>query len=136
MWSNLFRRQAYYIASAAFVVLGLVYFLACIIQPYVGLELNNVNGQWIVTSSNPHGEAYKSGVRVGDQILKINNQEAEKYGLVLKWGEAEGASTIEVRRQNQPTYTLIKIPKQPILTMTLSESPMTILGFVFWFLGF
>ena len=137
MWKNLFRRQVYYIvASAAFVVLGLAYFLASINQPYVGLNLENVTGQWIVSSSDPHGEAYQSGVRVGDLILKINNHDAGEYSFVQKWGEVEGASTIEVRRQNQSVDTLIRIPEQPILKMILSESPMTILGLVFWFLGF
>ena len=76
MLKKVFKRQAYYIASAAFVLLSLVYFEAIINQAYVGLDLTTVNGRWIVTSSDPHGEGYKLGIRVGDLILKINNEDS------------------------------------------------------------
>lgn len=131
----MFRRQAYYIASAAFVLLSLGYFVAIINQAYVGLNLMNVNGKWIVTSCDPHGEGYKLGIRVGDQILKINNQDTGEYRFVQKWSEAEGASSIEFRRIVQPKDQIIKIAENTVLLKLLSEIPMIILGFVFWILG-
>lgn len=136
MLKIIFRRQAYYIASAAFVLLSFVYFVAIINQPYVGLDLTNVNGKWIVVDSDPHGEGYKLRVRVGDSILKINNRETGEYHLVQKWSEAEGASTIDFCKIGQSVDTLIKIPYRPVLVMVLSEIPMVILGLVFLALGF
>ena len=55
------QRQAYYYASAAFLVMLIVYSVVIIKQPYVGLELESIDGQWIVTHSDPQGEGYKSG---------------------------------------------------------------------------
>lgn len=133
---KLFRRQAYYIASAAFVILSFVYFVLSINQAYVGLELENDYGRWIVTSSDPHGEAFKLGVRVGDHILKINNYDTGEYRFVKKWSEAEGASSIEFRSLGQPAVNLIKISRSTVFLQLLSEIPMVILGFVFWMLGF
>ncbi|OLN25884.1 Sensory box histidine kinase [Desulfosporosinus metallidurans] len=132
----MFRRQAYYYASAAFLVMWFVYTVAVIKQPYVGVELENVNGQWIVTYSDTQGEGYESGVRVGDLIIKINNDVPDKYRSVQIWSEAEGASTIEVRRVDQPNVQIINIPKHPVLQTELSEIPMVIQGLVFWILGF
>ena len=132
----MFRRQAYYIASAAFVILTLVYFIAIINQTYVGLDLTDVNGQWIVASSDPNGEGYKLGIHVGDRILRINNQDTGEYRFVKKWSQAEGASTIESRRMGQPTDNLINISKRPDLLMLLNEIPMFVLGLIFWILGF
>jgi len=131
-----FRKQAYYIASAAFVILLIIYFVGILNQAYVGLELKNVNGQWIVTASDPLGEGFKSGVRVGDYILKINNHDTGEYRFVQKWNETEGASSIEFRRLGQSTDNTIKISRNTVLLKLLSELPMVFLGFIFWMLGF
>ena len=74
----------------------------------MGLDLTNINGQWIVTSSDPYGEGYKLGIRVADQILKINNHDTGESPYIQKWSEVEGASSIEIRRMNQPTDNIIK----------------------------
>ena len=131
----MFKRQAYYIACAAFIIVSLVYSVVIIKQPYVGLALTNINGQWIVTSSDPHGEGFKLGVRVNDLIIKINNHDPGEYRFVQKWSEAEGAATIESRTIGQPTDNIIKIPERPDFLVILSEIPMLILGFVFWITG-
>jgi two-component system sensor histidine kinase ComP len=131
-----FKRQVYYIASVVFIVLGIVYFTVCLHQPYVGLDIEKINGQWIVTFSDPDGEGYKSGIQVGDEILKINNEDTEKYRFIQKYGQAERASTIEFRRAGQVSDSLITIKERPVLLTVFSDIPMYILGFVFWFLGF
>ena len=132
----MFRRQAYYYASAAFLIVWLVYTVAVFNKPYVGFEIENVNGQWIVTYSDPQGEGYKSGVRVGDLVIKVNNDVPYKYRPVQIWSEVEGASTIEVRRLGQSNDQMINILRFPVLQSALSDIPMAILGFVFWLLGF
>ncbi|KJS48632.1 sensor histidine kinase [Desulfosporosinus sp. BICA1-9] len=136
MLKKVFRRQAYYIASAAFVLLSLLYTIAISNQAYVGLDLMTVNGRWIVTLSDPHGEGYKLGIRVGDQILRINNQDTGEYRFVQKWSQAEGASSIQYKRVDQSTDSIIEIPKSTVLLKLLSEMPMIILGVVFWIIGF
>ena len=105
-------------------------------QPYVGLDLESVNGQWIVTYSDPDGQGYKSGVRVGDLILKINQDDPAENRSVQIWHEAEGASTLEVLRLDKPTAQLINMPELPFSQSTLSDISFAILGFVFWLLGF
>jgi two-component system sensor histidine kinase ComP len=122
-----------------FIVLGLAYFVAVVDKPYIGLKVENVKGQWLVTSADYYGEAYQAGVRAGDTILKINNESAAKYYNIQKWGEAEGASSIEFLRQGQPTNNVIKvigIEEGSDLLPTISGIPLTMLGFVFWLLGF
>jgi len=131
-----FRQQVYYIASVAFMVLGLVYFVVTMNQPYIGLNIENVNGQWLVTASDHYGEGYQAGVRVGDVVLKINNDDPSKYRLVQKWSEAEGAFSIEFSRSSQLKDNIIKLPKSPDFLSTLSQVPLEILGFVFWISGF
>jgi len=130
-----FRRQAYYYASAVFLLLLLVYSVAINNQPYVGLDLESVNGQWIVTYSDPDGQGYKSGVRVGDLILKINQDDLGKNRFVQRWSEVEGASTLEVRRLDLPNVRMINMPEHPFMQTTLSDISFAILGFVFWLLG-
>jgi len=132
----MFRRQAYYYASAVFLLLLAVYSVAINKQPYVGLELESVKGHWIVTLSDPDGQGYKSGVRVGDLILKLNQDDPGKNRSIQIWNEAEGAFTLEVRGHDQPNAQLINMPELPFSESALSDIPFAILGLVFWFLGF
>lgn len=132
----MFKRPIYYIASIVFIVLGLGYFAACLTQPFIGLDLKNSNGQWLVATSDPNGEGYRSGIRVGDEILKINGEDAGKYRFTQKWETAEGASTIEFRSPGELTDQTVTITSQPVLLTVLSEIPLLILGLIFWCLGF
>ncbi|HWQ43247.1 MAG TPA: ATP-binding protein [Desulfosporosinus sp.] len=102
----------------------------------MGLELENVNGQWIVAYSDPQGEGHKSGVRIGDWIVEINHDDPSKYHSVQIWNEAEGASTFEVRRLGQPNAQMINLSDLPFLQSPLNEIPFAILGFIFWLSGF
>lgn len=131
----MFRRQVYYYASVVFLVVWIVYTVSVINRPYVGLELEHVNEQWIVTYSDPQGEGYKAGIRVGDLIIKINQRDPGTNRFVQIWSEAEGASTLEVRKLDQKNDQIINIPVLP-LQNGLSSFPLVILGFVFWLLGF
>jgi Signal transduction histidine kinase len=89
-----------------------------------------------VKNSDRNGEGYISGIKVGDQILKINNEDTGKYSFVQKWNDVERALTIEFRRAGQITDNIITIQKQPLLQTVLSDFPMYVLGFIFWLLGF
>ena len=129
------RRQAYYIASVAFVLLTITYFVAIINHPYVGLELKDHNGQWVVADSDPYGEGYQLGIHDGDIILRIDNHKTGDNHTVQKWDEAEGASTIEFRSLLEATDKIVKIPKRPVFLMVFSEMPMALLGLVFLFFG-
>ncbi|MDQ7092162.1 ATP-binding protein [Desulfosporosinus sp. PR] len=132
----MFRRQAYYNASAVFILLACLYFFATANQAYVGLKIANIRGQWIVISSDPQGEGYKLGIRIGDVILKIDNSDPGNYRYVQRWSETEGASNFEIRKQDEIFNQMINIPVPLIMQNTLSEIPFVILGFVFLSLGF
>jgi two-component system, NarL family, sensor histidine kinase ComP len=132
----MFRRQAYYYASAVFLLLMCIYMVGFVQQPYIGLDLKNVNGQWIIMSSDPEGQGYRSGIRVGDLILKINQGDPGKNSNVQRWGEVEGVSTLEIHKLNQFRNQIINGSEFSLLQSTLSDVPFEILGFVFWVLGF
>jgi len=94
---KMYRRLAFRIANAAFIIVCLVYFTVLVGHPYVGLGIESREGEWNVTFSDPHGEGYRLGIRVGDMVLKIDNDDPGKYPSTEKWGEIEGASTMESR---------------------------------------
>ena len=75
-------------------------------------------------------------MRLGDLIIKINNNVPDKYRSVQIWSEAEGSSTIEIRRVDQPNDQIINIPKHPVLQSELSQIPMVIQGLIFFIFGF
>ena len=129
------RRLAFRIANAAFVIISIVYLALLFNNPYVGLVLDeNRAGEWNVTISDPHGEGYQLGIRVGDTVLKIDNYDPGAYPSTQKWGEAEGASTIMVISPGEP-LKVVRIAKQSFASVLLSGLPMAALGFVFWLIG-
>ncbi|MCM1567638.1 MAG: histidine kinase [Dehalobacter sp.] len=129
------KKQIYYLASLIFILIGLVYFFSCFQRPFVGLDMKNSSGQWYVVSANQNGEGYQLGIRVGDQILKINSQDAGDYHLLKKWGLAEGAHSISFSANNNTTVQTFTIEILPAY-QTIFILPYFILGFIFWFLGF
>jgi len=136
LWNKLINRQIYYIASIFFIVLGLVYFIACLEHPYIGTDLKNNRGSWLVTGSDPHGAGYQSGIRVGDQILKIDGMDPEKFNSSQKWGLLERARTIDFCKADSLAVQQITIENRLDWIKVLSDAPLVILGFVFWFVGF
>lgn len=134
MLDKMYRRLAFRIANAAFFIICLVYFTVLVNHPYVGLSLENREGDWTVTFSDPHGEANLLGIRTGDIVLKIDNDDPEKYQSAIKWGDAEGASTITVKSSGEP-IRVVQITKPPFTYTLLSELPMAALGFIFCLVG-
>jgi two-component system sensor histidine kinase ComP len=124
------------LASLIFIVLGLVYFVACLDRPYIGVDLKNVNSHWLVVTCDSIGEAYQSGIELGDEILKIDGKDPSKNLIVQKWNLLEDATTIEFLSPGQMTSKVITIHKQIDLFTALSEIPLIVLGFTFWLLGF
>ncbi|HEY8910605.1 MAG TPA: ATP-binding protein [Desulfosporosinus sp.] len=128
------RRLAFKIANAAFVIICLVYVAVLFNHPYVGLALENREDGWNVIFSDPHGESYRLGVRVGDTVYKIDNVDPGAYPSTQKWGEAEGASALTVKSPEEP-LKVVRIEKQSFAFVLLSVLPMVTLGFVFWLVG-
>jgi len=128
------RRLAFRIANAAFVLVCLVYFTVLVNHPYVGLSIENRGGDWTVTFSDPHGEAYRLGIHTGDIVLKIDNDDPGTYPSTEKWGDVEGASAITVKSSGEP-ISVAQIVKPPFTYTLLSELPMAALGFIFWLIG-
>ncbi|WP_243454674.1 sensor histidine kinase [Desulfosporosinus fructosivorans] len=134
MLDKMYRRLAFRFANAAFVIICLVYFTVLVNHPYIGLDIESREGDWNVTFSDPHGEGYRLGIRVGDIVLKIDNDDPETYPSTEKWGEVEGASTITVESSGAP-IRVVRIAKPPFGYTLLSELPMAGLGFIFWLVG-
>lgn len=134
MLDKTLRRLAFRIANAAFIIACLIYFTGLVNHPYVGLSLISNGESWNVTFSDPHGEGYRLGIRIGDIVLKIDNDDPGTYSFTEKWGEAEGASTITVKNSGGP-IRVVQIAKPSFTYTLLSELPMTALGFIFWLLG-
>jgi two-component system sensor histidine kinase ComP len=111
-----------------------VYFTVLVKYPYVGLSIESRGGDWNVTFSDPHGEGYRLGIRIGDMVLKIDNDNPGTYPSTEKWGDAEGASTITVKSFGGP-IRVVQIAKPPFTYILLSELPMAALGFIFWLVG-
>ena len=128
------RRLAFTIANAAFVIICIVYITVLFNHPYVGLSLEHRNAEWTVTSSDPHGESYRLGIRAGDVVYKINNNDPGAYPSTQKWGDAEGATEITVQSPNE-SLRVLRISKQSFAFVLLSALPMVVLGFVFWLVG-
>jgi len=128
------RRLAFRIANAAFVIISLIYIIVLFNHPYVGLSLKNSEGNWTVASSDPHGEGYQLGIRVGDTVYKINNEDPGVYPSNQKWSDAEGASVITVKGPSE-SFKDLQIVKQTFAIVLLSALPMVALGFVFWLVG-
>ncbi|WP_081468602.1 sensor histidine kinase [Desulfosporosinus orientis] len=130
----MFRRLALRTANVAFIIVCLVYVAILFNQPYVGLSLKSNAGNWIVKFSDPHGEGYRLGIREGDMVIKINNDDPGKYPSTNKWGEAEGASTLTVKSPEMP-MRVVRIENPPFTYTLLSELPMAALGVIFWLVG-
>lgn len=135
MLEKVFRRRAYYIASAAFFLLTLIYFVSLFNHPYIGIWLEDSKGRWTVHDSDPHGEAYDLGIRIGDVILKVDGREPADYPLVQKRKLVEGANTLEFLQPGSGTPKDVAIPKPKFLVTFLREAPMTLMGVLFWLLG-
>lgn len=133
---NKFKRPAYYLASAAFVIVSLMYVINIINTPYIGLELNNEHGKYVVISCDPHGMGCKLGIRTGDIIVKIDQVDAVNYYDAQIWGEAEKATTIEYQKMGKSQNTIAQIPQTPVNRFFESEFPMVLLGLLFAFFGF
>ncbi|SHI24169.1 sensor histidine kinase [Desulfosporosinus lacus] len=129
-----FRRLALRTANVAFIIVCVVYVTILFNQPYVGLSLKSSGVNWNVTFSDPHGEGYRSGIRAGDRVIKINHDDPGKYPSTKKWGEAEGATTITVKSPEVP-MRVVQIENPPFTYTMLSELPMATLGVVFWLVG-
>ncbi|WP_158308989.1 ATP-binding protein [Desulfosporosinus orientis] len=120
--------------SFVLIAAGVFYYLVTLNHPYIGVNMKSVNGHWIISGIDPRGDGYEAGVRTGDIVLKINEKEPEEFPNLLKWQQIEGASLIEVTKQNRRVS--ITLPIKTNIVRNLTEIPLQILGFVFWLLGF
>ncbi|UWG96419.1 hypothetical protein LPY66_16190 [Dehalobacter sp. DCM] len=130
------KRQTYYIVSAAFLIISFVTVFLWKNQTYIGVTIHNLNGQWTATYCDPNGEAYHSGIRTGDIIIRINHEPVEKYPNIIKWNEAEGASAIEYRQAGQSEIRILDIHPKNTLMNVLTQFPYMMLAAIFGIIGF
>lgn len=136
MLKRVFRQPIYYFASLTLIIVGIFYYIITINQPYIGLDIREIDGQWLIFGADSRGDGYGAGVRPGDIVIKINGENPGEYINVRKWNEVEGASSIEVNKLNEQTTKIIALPVKTNVMRNLTEVPLQILGFVFGLLGF
>ncbi|WP_171682432.1 ATP-binding protein [Paenibacillus planticolens] len=91
------------------VVLGIAFSIFLILQlwcsmlvfhfPYMGIENEEIQGQWVVKRLLPEGAAIKLDLKVGDIILQIDGKPAEDFVTLRKWSAIEQAQSLVVSRE-------------------------------------
>jgi two-component system, NarL family, sensor histidine kinase ComP len=135
LFVKMFKRRAYFIANAVFLLTWLAYFLLLFSHPFIGVNLERNSNHWTVSNTDPYGEGYKLGIMAGDRVISIDGISTEQYPSVKRWSEVEGANYIELE---SPAGSLRKIivPKPRITETLFQELPMSLLGVSFWLVGF
>lgn len=122
MLEKIDKRQTYHIANGVFIVLWLIYFIAILNHPFLGLNLEKQGQHWVVADADLYGNGYLSGIRAGDIIVSIDNKVPGIYPSVQQWREIGGASFIEVKSHGQPSR-IIRITENPFFLTLLQEIP-------------
>lgn len=134
MLANKVKGLALPFANAVFIVLSVLYLIGIFNYPYMGLALENKEGNWTVVYGDPYGEGTRLGIHEGDIILEIDGLAPENSTSVQQWKEVEGVSTLTVvRSQGEPE--VIRIAKYPYITTLSRELPMIAVGLCFWLIG-
>ena len=76
------------IVALALMSIASFFFVLNLTKPYTGAVLTFQDKVWVVESVDPHGLAYESGVKVGDQVASVNSQPVDTS---LAWYEKVGS---------------------------------------------
>jgi carboxyl-terminal processing protease len=84
----------------------------------IGAEVDSRDGQLVVVAPLPNSPAERAGVRAGDQIVKIDGNDASKYALLEAISKVRGPTattvTLTLRRPADPS-TLDAASRQRLL---------------------
>ncbi|RCW44294.1 ATP-binding protein [Paenibacillus prosopidis] len=96
----------------AVLAASLLYLTAVIVRiPTIGAVLSKEpDNRYIVKSIEPAGQAELKGIRVGDQILEVNDRPVDEFQNVLKYNSIEYADHVLVLHKDK-VQQLISFPK-------------------------
>lgn len=66
--------------------------------PYLGIDNEFVQGQWVITDLSPEGSASKLDLQVGDIIQQVDGKPAAEFTILQKWKSIEQAHDLVVLR--------------------------------------
>lgn len=134
MYANKVKGLVLPFANVVFIVLSILYLIGIFNYPYMGLALENREGNWTVVYGDPYGEGTRLGIHEGDIILQIDGLSPENSPSVQQWKEAEGVATLTVI-SSQGEQEFIHVAKYPYITTLSHELPMIAVGLCFWLIG-
>lgn len=66
--------------------------------PYLGIDNEFVQGQWVIAGLSPEGSASKLDLKVGDIIQQVDGKPATEFTILQKWKSVEQAHDLVVLR--------------------------------------
>lgn len=124
------KRRLMLLISAG-VTLMLIYYLLFVTLniPYLGLNVkDNEVGKWQISNVDHHGWAEHQGIKVGDIVSLINQNQPSEYFTVMQYGVIEQAKTLVINRNGE--LTLHKVTNDMTPEQVQYHIVMPILVFV------
>ncbi|MDG0793898.1 hypothetical protein OMP38_26040 [Cohnella ginsengisoli] len=63
--------------------------------PYLDIDISNKNGEWVVQAIDHRSPVFRTVLKKGDTVLRIDGELPEKHVSVKRWGSIDQAKTIE-----------------------------------------
>ncbi|SJZ68666.1 Signal transduction histidine kinase [Pilibacter termitis] len=99
------NQKNYFHLSIIFAFLAFflfVYYYFAVSQTnYVGLSVRDELGEWKIVNLQKSGAAEKSGLKKGDILLSLDNQEPRKNKILNKWLIVEQVENVQVKRNEK-----------------------------------
>lgn len=112
------------------------FFLLSLFVPYLGLDVTYRSGKWSVNQVDEGGNAYRDGIRPGDEILQVNGLAPERVASGTDYIGAFRARSVEVVSVNGQRK-LSSSSTGPVPGNAIEQAVATFaVGFSFWIVGF
>ncbi|RDY68002.1 hypothetical protein DXT76_18760, partial [Halobacillus trueperi] len=89
---------SFFILSACYMI------VLSVTQPYLGIGVNERQGEWVVTSVHSGSWGDRHGVPLGGEIHSINDEPPEEHRSVSMFNELEGANSFSIQHNGQETF--------------------------------
>ncbi|HVJ48363.1 ATP-binding protein [Desulfitobacterium sp.] len=97
-------RKSFVLLTSTGIILLLSYYLLFVSlnTPYIGLTVEeNEVGKWQIANVDHLGWAEQQGIKIGDTVLRINQNQPSEYFTVLQYGVIEQAETLEINKNGE-----------------------------------
>ncbi|SDP01760.1 sensor histidine kinase [Halobacillus aidingensis] len=89
---------SFFILSACYMI------VLSVTQPYLGIGVNERQGEWVVTSVHSGSWGDRHGFPLGGEIHSINDEPPEEHRSVSMFNELEGANSFSIQHNGQETF--------------------------------